>query len=182
MGIPREMFVDNVEDFICPICMDVVDLPRRTPCHTFCGRCLNIWLQQSPTCPCDRNDASSHRTDAEYWDRWMALRAKCYFHEMGCPEITTVGDIDLHAASCEFLPRPCWRGCNRIIPQREAAQHDLLCPNAINPVLMMLVCFQCRHDLSVGRQITHCDYVRIAREIIQAGSANARVDQRNNNS
>ena len=39
------------EDFTCPICMELLDIPVCTPCdHTFCRECIEEWLDENEKC------------------------------------------------------------------------------------------------------------------------------------
>lgn len=43
---------DRLNDFICPICFQVIDEPHVTKCgHTFCFKCISLSLEQTNRCP-----------------------------------------------------------------------------------------------------------------------------------
>lgn len=56
MGYDTTRFLAEVnEEFICTICMSVLENPTQTPCeHSFCSDCINGWLSIDKTCPVDR--------------------------------------------------------------------------------------------------------------------------------
>ncbi|GAB1607033.1 E3 ubiquitin-protein ligase COP1-like [Argonauta hians] len=45
-------FEDKDNDYICPICFDIIDEAYMTPCgHTFCGECIKNCIEQNKKCP-----------------------------------------------------------------------------------------------------------------------------------
>lgn len=45
-------FEDKDNDYICPICFDIIDEAYMTPCgHTFCGKCIKTCIEQNNRCP-----------------------------------------------------------------------------------------------------------------------------------
>lgn len=45
-------FEDKDNDYICPICFDIIDEAYMTPCgHTFCGKCIKTCIEQISRCP-----------------------------------------------------------------------------------------------------------------------------------
>jgi len=56
-GYERELFIDQVtaEDYICPICQDIVRDCVKTSCgHIYCEQCLNKQLKIKRECPVDK--------------------------------------------------------------------------------------------------------------------------------
>ena len=49
MGYGTERFVGHVdEEFICPLCSDVLEAPAHAPSceHLFCRKCILEWLRR----------------------------------------------------------------------------------------------------------------------------------------
>ena len=63
MGFPTSNILTNdnlIEEFVCPICSDMVEYPIVTSCsHLFCKNCLEEWLavqREKRICPkCNAN-------------------------------------------------------------------------------------------------------------------------------
>eukprot|EP00906_Rhabdomonas_costata_P010762 RCo015133 len=55
----------TVQDFTCPICMELLYSPRTPSCgHTFCEQCLESWIsnandERAVVCPVDRKPLSA---------------------------------------------------------------------------------------------------------------------------
>ena len=56
MGLPDACLIDgqdgHVAEFICAVCVGLVDAPLLTRCqHIFCMACLSKWMDEKPACP-----------------------------------------------------------------------------------------------------------------------------------
>eukprot|EP00743_Colponemidia_sp_Colp-15_P006896 GILK01007443.1.p1 GENE.GILK01007443.1~~GILK01007443.1.p1 ORF type:complete len:342 (-),score=11.95 GILK01007443.1:410-1435(-) len=111
MGLPEDLVVGDSEQWLCPICHDVVEDAVETPCeHLFCRSCI-VSLPRSD-CPVCRQSfhlahiKAPHRIIREHLSR---LRMRCALHAMGCETLLPLSQmaIDQHAAECPFVEVKC---------------------------------------------------------------------------
>lgn len=82
MGYEVTSFVGEVDkEFVCPICMMVVEKPLVSPCeHIFCAKCIVEWVTQDNSCPVDRQALQMSNLKAApryYRNLWSKLNVKC---------------------------------------------------------------------------------------------------------
>lgn len=84
MGYDLKRFIAKIdEDFHCTICRLVLENPVQTPCnHTFCDKCIKLWLAINSTCPVDRRPLTN--TDLKPLEEpfrhlWNRLEIICNF-------------------------------------------------------------------------------------------------------
>lgn len=107
--VTRFTNVENIEDFLCPICHDVFKEPLliRYCEHMFCSLCISSWTDQNSSCPVDRLQIrkSDLRTPSRFFrNQFNRLKMKCRFYENGCEDIVQMDKISNHEKSCSFNP------------------------------------------------------------------------------
>jgi protein-L-isoaspartate(D-aspartate) O-methyltransferase len=119
---------DVNEEFICPICQDVLEDPILVEnCeHLFCRQCINEWLQKSETklCPIDRteiNESTLRPPQRSFRNLITSLLISCDFQTNGCEEWVKIEELSTHAMNCVFNPVlmhqkiECPSGCGAIV-------------------------------------------------------------------
>lgn len=78
------IFTDPTDDdYLCIICLRVMNQPTETPCsHVFCKRCIEQWCQHEPSCPACRSNIQYNQLHAStYLQRKInQLCVKCEFN------------------------------------------------------------------------------------------------------
>ena len=132
MGLDANEFAVKVEEFICGICLDVLEIPVSTPCgHTFCRQCLTESLESNASCPIDRkklshSDLVSVQVLTQLLDN---LPVKCKFHGNGCNETFPRNRLNSHVTSCKYNPdvyTECEKGCAMTIKGSDRQHHDCI--------------------------------------------------------
>lgn len=113
---------DVAEEFICPICHDVLQEPVLIDrCeHVFCHNCIHEWMlfgvttvaKDSTTastcwCPIDRQvfEVRSLRPpQRSFRNLLFSLEISCDFAIDGCRQLIQLSELALHVTKCEFNP------------------------------------------------------------------------------
>ena len=133
MGYDVDRFEEVVNDgLICCICRGVLEEPVQGPCeHAFCSTCIQDWLDQSPSCPQDRESllAIELRPISRYMKNdLLRQRLRCRFTGDGCDHVCSVESIVSHEAACPFRSVPCpYRGCTEDVRITELTTHIDAC-------------------------------------------------------
>lgn len=131
MGYDIARFQNKVdEEFICPICLGVLEEPVMVPrCeHSFCKNCINEWLDQQRSCPVDRQSVTSSELKPvpRILKNFLShLLITCDFADLGCSVVVKLELLETHEKECEHNPnRPvlCKYGCRAVIAKDEC-QH-----------------------------------------------------------
>ena len=113
MGFDIKRFreTDIKEEFICPICCDILEDPvLLESCeHVFCRLCIEEWLQkcEQKLCPIDRqeiNDKSIRPPQRSFRNLITNLLICCNFNDNGCQEYVRIEELSLHSSKCAFNP------------------------------------------------------------------------------
>lgn len=107
MGFEVERFEEDVDDFKCPICWNVLHDPIQIKkCeHMFCRLCIGKWMDQSHTCPTDRIPIKiTHLRETSRFFRiqYNRLKMQCQFIYNGCDEMIQIGNIENHESICPY--------------------------------------------------------------------------------
>jgi len=130
MGLDVKRFQGHVDvELLCPICTDVLESPKQTPCeHAFCEACIKHWLDSvRNTCPSDQRRLSVG--DLQEPSRLLLnflgkLEISCDFADKGCQVFTR---LDLHAGhvkDCKARLVTCDKECGLEIPYDEIKDHS----------------------------------------------------------
>lgn len=135
MGYDIDRFTCDIdEELKCPICCGVLEDPLQgTGCeHVYCRKCIIEWMNNSETCPVDRNQLK--KSQLQPIPRIVRnllnhLRIKCDFHHSGCNEIIALEELPVHRANCTFNPEHpvlCPKHCGASVPQNLLDKHDCI--------------------------------------------------------
>lgn len=107
MGYEIERFQQDVEDFLCPICLNVLEDPMQLKrCeHMFCRYCIEQWIYKSLSCPVDRMQIrGSHlrETSRFFQIYYHRLKLQCQFVKSGCNEMVGIETIAKHELLCPY--------------------------------------------------------------------------------
>jgi hypothetical protein len=121
-------------NLLCPICINVLDNPLRTPCgHVFCGACISEWVDNTPACPeCRTEVEPAQMLPDRFADRLVAnLQSFCTFRKGGCQWVGKRGDMCGHLArECQMVIVACPHNCGTELPRGELWKHVETCAQA----------------------------------------------------
>eukprot|EP00301_Raphidiophrys_heterophryoidea_P007108 c1279_g1_i1.p1 GENE.c1279_g1_i1~~c1279_g1_i1.p1 ORF type:complete len:458 (+),score=69.80 c1279_g1_i1:64-1374(+) len=152
IGFDPARFPALQEDFICPICHGVLNMPILTPCgHVFCEECVTGWVTRNRRCPvCQLSVHLTEIRNAPFILKNLLSSLKIRCTHAGCTNQNLVLEtITTHESSCDHAPGKCPNlGCNfaQIQPgfKRMHLQRHLLvcewrelpCPNNCGDVFL----------------------------------------------
>ncbi len=139
MGFDVDRFVESIEDFLCPICQDVVECPVQVSnCeHIFCTDCITQWIANQPNCPVDKLPIEEHQlipTSRFFRNLYNRLIIKCIY---GCEEIVEIEMVVNHQMNCAFNPDfniECDNGCGKKFKSR-SHRNDHNCVNYLKNII-----------------------------------------------
>ncbi|CAG2111244.1 unnamed protein product [Medioppia subpectinata] len=124
---------DIKEEFICPICHDILQEPilLQTCEHVFCSQCINEWLQKckQKSCPIDREEIceNSLRPPQRSFKNLISnLLISCDFLSNGCQQWIKIDELSVHTNACVYNPVimsqkiECPANCGAIITRCES--------------------------------------------------------------
>ena len=135
MGYDLDRFTCDIdEELKCPICCGVLEDPLQgTGCeHVYCRKCIVEWMNNSETCPVDRNHLKPNQLQVIpriVRNLLNHLRIKCDFHHSGCPEVVRLEELPIHRSNCTFNPEhpvPCPKLCGASVPKNILDKHDCI--------------------------------------------------------
>lgn len=135
MGYDIDRFTCDIdEELKCPICCGVLEDPLQgTGCeHVYCRKCIIEWMNNSESCPVDRNPLKKSQLQSIpriVRNLLNHLRIKCDFHHSGCNEIIALEELTSHRSNCTFNPEHpvlCPKHCGASVPQNLLDKHDCI--------------------------------------------------------
>lgn len=119
MGYELTRFAENIEDFQCSICYEVLQDPLqiKTCEHMFCRLCVRAWMFQNLSCPVDRmpiNPSELVATSRFFRNQYNRLKIKCKFNENGCEVVVKIEEIMNHEIDCLFNPYANDKECSEL--------------------------------------------------------------------
>ena len=88
------------EEFLCPVCTNVVEKPVETACHhVFCKKCLSQAVERMPVCPCCRANVKGDSVSAlqpVLFRMYSRIQMKCAMHCKGCDWKGNITDMEEH--------------------------------------------------------------------------------------
>ncbi|KAH8925262.1 hypothetical protein BT69DRAFT_1348870 [Atractiella rhizophila] len=138
-GIDASIFVDNVDDYICAICLEVYDVPMMV-CrnqHSFCHNCYSSF-QQTNSCPTCR-DPIFHRPlyNRALQNKIDLLRRKCMNDKEGCNWTGTTLALPEHLhLNCGWETVRCPNsryGCRSMMLRKNIPLHATACKYSPKP-------------------------------------------------
>jgi len=138
---------------LCPICLELLNAPKRTKCgHYFCGECIDVWLNNSITCPLCR----------ELIEKATTLKESLVSQIITCLK----GSICKNTICCSNEKRGCtWKGepSQEILHLKTDCQFEVIyCENREHGCFMsnQRRMFPQNHESTCSFSITdcaHCD-------------------------
>ncbi|XP_054161186.1 E3 ubiquitin-protein ligase NRDP1-like [Oppia nitens] len=117
MGYDKKRFVisttgapNDLDEFVCTICMDVLDDPvfsHQCCRQSYCRQCIGQWLKQVPSCPNDRSPLTMDDLIGQsraFTNLLDQLRIRCDYNANGCPETPRLADLAVHTVQCRYNP------------------------------------------------------------------------------
>ena len=108
-GYDGDLFIDNVEQFLCAICSGVCREPQQiSNCgHIFCKPCIGYIISHSGfslKCPLDNVPISKLQVKEDMFLRRLinSFKIKCTSHEKGCGWVGELDCATKHILSCEY--------------------------------------------------------------------------------
>lgn len=132
-GHPVELFEAyeeaNVQDKLCPVCLDVVRDAVEGPCgHVFCQLCAFQVLQMpDKRCPLDQRPLQVETVRPNHYLRRAVLNmpVRCPNHALGCASKLTVRALADHRLVCPWQTVLCGRCELHTCLRNKMAQHKL---------------------------------------------------------
>ena len=96
---------DDLFDLICPICLNIINHPLSCSLninsHSFCKRCIDIYLEEHDNCPTCKNKFN-YENNKQVEDKLNKLFLRCIYLKDGCHKIINYLDYFKHINECEF--------------------------------------------------------------------------------
>lgn len=109
MGIDKNRFFSNVENFLCGICKNVVlDPVLINGCeHYLCRLCVPDHLEVCPTC--GSRFSAYHEIGLALKRVYLEIKLKCSY--ISCQDQLTIGNYALHEQTCPKGVYQCQNSC-----------------------------------------------------------------------
>ena len=95
----------NVEDLICPICLNILINPincsDKKNSHSFCKKCINKYLKEKNKCPICKN-FFEYKINKEINNLLYNLSFNCLFKNEGCNYIISYVRYFKHINNCKY--------------------------------------------------------------------------------
>ena len=108
-GYDGDLFIENVEQFLCAICSGVCREPQQiSNCgHIFCKPCIGYIISHSGfslKCPLDNVPITKTQVKEDLFLRRLinSFNIKCTMHEKGCEWIGELDCATKHISTCEY--------------------------------------------------------------------------------
>ena len=98
---------DNIEDFICPICLSVLKNPQSCSdnknSHSFCKECIETYIHENNnnTCPTCKQ-IFQNKINNDINESLNKLSFNCYYKNEGCNKIISYSEYLNHINNCEY--------------------------------------------------------------------------------
>ena len=96
---------ENIEDLICPICLNVLKNPiscsDKKNSHSFCKECIDTFLKENNKCPICKL-IFEYKINNNLQKELNKLSFKCQFKNEGCNEILFYSDYLNHIFNCKY--------------------------------------------------------------------------------
>ena len=125
-------FIDKVpEEYNCSICTNVLDEPVLIECcgQHFCKNCLENWFEKGPgqkknkTCPTCRSEDIAFIKSLHLKRKISNLKIYCPNHTEGCGEQLSIGALEAHLATCNFVYVECRNTCGVAMLRKDLKLH-----------------------------------------------------------
>ncbi|XP_054158802.1 uncharacterized protein LOC128957112 [Oppia nitens] len=150
---------DIRQEFLCPICCDILQEPViLQECeHVFCGQCIGQWFtnctaaeatadNNNKTCPIDRQvvDQQSLRPPQRSFKTLISsLAIQCDFADNGCRERVPIDELPGHRSQCAYNPEAmdqqidCPLNCGAVVSRRCSYTNEHNCVSHLKNILEM---------------------------------------------
>lgn len=112
-GYDADLFMENVEQFICAICSGVCREPQQVAScgHIFCRPCIGYVISHSGfslKCPLDNVAISKTQVKEDLFLKRLinSFKIKCVLSERGCDWVGELSCASKHISSCNFKTSP----------------------------------------------------------------------------
>ena len=112
---------EQIDDLMCPVCIEVVFEPVLTPCgHLFCQNCLTD-VRECPSC---RNRLFRSVRDRRTERKVKNLKVKCLHQKLGCTWVGELGYVMQHLTDdCQFAEIACTLKCGSLVKRKHMKHH-----------------------------------------------------------
>ncbi|XP_004572683.2 TNF receptor-associated factor 5 [Maylandia zebra] len=129
------------EEFVCPICREVVLNPQQNSCgHIYCFHCLQGLLESSspsnPVCPVDKAVITTTEVFQDNCCKREISSLEVYCtNAPACTTIFTLNNLQEHLKSCQYEQVQCTNtGCIAVLQRRHLQEHlTNICPYRREP-------------------------------------------------
>ncbi|KAH8919887.1 hypothetical protein BT69DRAFT_1352801 [Atractiella rhizophila] len=140
-GIDSSLFVEDVQDFLCGICLEVYEHPMKC-CkngHNFCKGCAMSLIRRTTSCPKCRRPMHQPIPNHKVQQQILQLRRHCLNGE--CNWEGSTADLARHLQECPWLRGRCPNdstGCLEVMCRKDVYAHTtefcgfslLVCPRS----------------------------------------------------
>ena len=130
-GYEDSRFESHVdENFHCSICLNVLKDPRMCKHneHMFCFACIAQHLKvNSQTCPeCNEHLSVDTLLRPRVVNKILSkLKINCDYARRGCPELSSLEELETHVQNCGYAPVLCTNAeCGIVINKQEKIHHE----------------------------------------------------------
>ena len=111
---PTRFVSDVADEFVCPICKDVLDKPMEVPLpsvcqHPCCQECWEEWLSHESMCPVCRRDVKPEDlqpASRHFLSLLGSMQLQCQYRSSGCDVVLKLCDQRAHVERCQFASKP----------------------------------------------------------------------------
>ncbi len=130
MATPQEtgyqcIFVNNVKDYECPLCLHVTRDPNLTSCcgQHFCHHCIQIIISSNKPCPFCKENGFTTFLDKKQKRRVFDLKVYC--KKAWCDWKGSLGELEQHLSEkCLYVSVNCSYNCGEAIFRLRLKQHQ----------------------------------------------------------
>ena len=99
------VILNNNFDLICPICINIINDPKscssKKNSHSFCKKCIDIYLLKNDKCPICKNKFE-YKDNPQLLKLLNQLSFKCVYKNEGCNKILKYSEYINHINQCNY--------------------------------------------------------------------------------
>ena len=124
-----------VDDYKCPLCLDVLKEPQLSTCcgRHFCNECIQKVFRIKKPCPLCNSEDFTVVLDKNVKRKILDLKVNCSNKQHGCDWVGEMRAFEKHIdpqkGQCKYRHLVCPNGCGELIPMQQLDRHvSSVCP------------------------------------------------------